>query len=389
MSTPSASGPLAGLRVVELAGLGPGPMCAMLLSDLGAEVLRIDRVATADLGAEYDYRYDLLNRGRRSVAVDLKDPEGIELIVRLTEQADVLIETFRPGVAERMGLGPDQCFEHNRRLIYARMTGWGREGPLAMAAGHDINYIALTGALHAIGERGGPPIPPLNLVGNVGGGALYLALGICAAIVERVSSGIGQVVDAAMVDGAASMMTAVYGLKAVGLHAAERGANVVDGGAHFYGTYQTSDGRWVAVGASETRFHRKLLETLGLTEEDIPDRFDASRWTEHRERIQKIIATKTRDEWCSLTEGSDACLAPVLSLDEAPDHPHMRARGTFVDVEGVMQPGPAPRFSRTPGAIQRGPSRPGADTESALLAWGVDQGEVERLIKQAVIGRPA
>jgi alpha-methylacyl-CoA racemase len=373
------SGPLTGIKVVELAGIGPGPMCAMLLSDLGAEVVRVDRLAPADLGIDSGRQYNVLNRGRRSVAIDLKRPEGVEAVLKLVEKADALIEGFRPGVTDRLGLGPEVCLARNPALVYGRMTGWGQDGPMAMAAGHDINYIALTGVLDAIGNEGGPPVPPLNLVGDFGGGALYLAFGVCAGLLEARTSGQGQVIDAAMVDGAASLLTAIYGMYGAGNWRLDRGTNILDTGAHFYGTYECSDGRWISIGSIEAKFHAELLEKLGLEESDIPDRNDRSRWVEHKKRLTELFLTRSRDEWCAVMEGSDVCFAPVLSMAEAPEHPHNKARGTFVEIDGVIQPGPAPRFSRTPGQVQSPPADPGQHTEAVLVDWGWSTGEITAL----------
>lgn len=372
-------GPLAGVKVIEIAGIGPGPFCAMLLSDMGAEVLRIDRTEDSDLGVKTDPRLALLNRGRRSVALNLKDSAGAEAVLRLVEQADALIEGFRPGVAERLGLGPEDCRARNPRLVYGRMTGWGQDGPLAHAAGHDINYIALSGALHAIGPRDGKPAVPLNLVGDFGGGALYLAFGVVCALLEARQSGQGQVVDAAMTDGAASLMTMFYGLKAAGLWRDSRGGNLLDGAAPFYDVYETADGKHVAIGAIEAKFYAELLEKSGLAGADLPHQMDVTRWPETKQRIADAIRTKTRDEWCAAMEGSDVCFAPVLGLDEAPAHPHNAARGTFVERDGVVQPAPAPRFSRTPGAIQSPPAAPGEHTDVALADWGFSVDEIAAL----------
>src|SRR5579863_9392322 len=349
-------GPLSGYLVIELAGIGPAPMCAMLLSDMGAEVLRVDRTADAGLGISMETKYSLLNRGRRSVAFDLKRREATDAVLRLVEHADALIEGFRPGVMERLGFGPDVCLTRNPRLVYGRMTGWGQKGPLAHASGHDINYIALVGVLHAIGRKGEAPVPPLNLVGDFGGGALYLALGVVAALLEREKSGQGQVVDAAMIDGAASLMTLMFGLHAAGRWVERRGENLLDSGAPFYEVYETSDGKYVAVGSLEPKFYRELLRLTGLEREDLPAQHDAASWPAMKQRFASIFRTKTRDEWCRIMEGSEVCFAPVLSMAEAPAHPHNRHRGTFVAENGVIQPAPAPRFSRTPGAIQRPPS---------------------------------
>jgi alpha-methylacyl-CoA racemase len=366
-------GPLQGFRVVELAGIGPGPFCAMLLTDLGAEVLAVERPASGPPGWPV-----LFARGRRRVAVDLKHPEGPGLVLDLVAAADALVEGFRPGVAERLGIGPDECLARNPRLVYGRVTGWGQEGPLARAAGHDIDYIALAGALHPVGPADGPPVPPLNLVGDFGGGGMLLALGVVAALLEAGRSGRGQVVDAAMVDGAALLTTQVHELLAAGLWNDRRGANLLDGSAPFYAVYETADGRHLAVGALEPRFYAELLERVGLGGEDLPAQLDRDGWPVLRERLAAQFRTRTRDEWCRLLEGSDACVAPVLSLVEAPTHPHNQARGTFVDVGGVVQPAPAPRFSRTPCAHPHPPAGPGEDPGQALAAWGLSPDEVER-----------
>ncbi len=382
-------GVLSGYRVIELAGIGPGPMCAMLLSDMGADVLRIDRAADAGLGIAMDLKYSLLNRGRRSVAFDLKRPEAIEAVLKLVEKADALIEGFRPGVTERLGLGPDDCLKRNPRLIYGRMTGWGQEGPLAHAAGHDINYIALSGALHSIGRKGEAPVPPLNLVGDFGGGALYLALGVVAGLLEAQKSGKGQVVDAAMVDGAASLMTAIYGMHGAGFWNNERGDNILDTGAHYYDVYETKDGKYVAIGSIESKFYAELMRLSGLHSEELPPQQDRKSWPKMKERIKALFRTKTRDEWCKIMEGSDICFAPVLSMAEAPKHPHNKHRGTFIEQGGVTQPGPAPRFSRTPSKIQRPPAKPGEHTEEALRDWGFANADLETLRKSGAIAKSA
>lgn len=372
-------GPLGGLRVVELAGIGPAPMCAMLMADLGADVIRVDRTAGSGLGLKREPRFDLLNRGRPSIGVDLKHPDGRETVLRLVEQADVLIEGFRPGVTERLGIGPDDCAARNPKLVYGRMTGWGQAGPIAAAAGHDINYIALTGALHAIGTADAP-LHPLNLVGDFGGGALYLAFGLLAAVIEARESGTGQTVDCAMTDGAASLMTMFYGMHAAGTWRDERGVNAVDGGSHFYRTYETADGEHVAIGSIEDKFYRELLEKTGLdAANDLPGQHDADSWAAMSERLATIFKTKTRDEWCAIMEGSDVCFAPVLSLAEAPRHPQNKARATFIEIDGVVQPAPAPRFSRTPGAVRQPPSQPAADTDAALAAWGWSEADIAAL----------
>ncbi len=358
----------------------------MLLADLGADVVRVERPAGYDGGAPIDPRYDLMNRSRRGAMMDLKSPAAVEAVLRLVERADALVEGFRPGVAEKLGLGPDECLAVNPSLVYARMTGWGQDGPLARAAGHDVNYVSLTGVVHSIGEAGGPPVIPLNLAGDFGGGALYLALGVVSALLERRTSGKGQVVDVAMVDGSASLMTALYGLRAAGYWTDERGTNRLDSGAPWYQVYQTKDGGWVSIAANEARFWRATLELLGLTENDVSDQHDRRGWPETKERFAEVFRTRTRDEWCDLAEGRDVCLAPVLSMAEAPAHPHLRARGTFVEVDGIVQPAPAPRFSRTPGAIRRSPAPPGAHTDEVLGDWAFSPGEVAALRAAGALG---
>jgi alpha-methylacyl-CoA racemase len=372
-------GPLNGYKVIELAGIGPAPMCAMLLSDLGAEVIRIDRTADAGLGISLQTKYSLLNRGRRSIALDLKRPEAIETLLKLVERADALIEGFRPGVMERLGIGPDVCLTRNPRLVYGRMTGWGQQGPLALAAGHDINYIALSGALNTIGRRGEAPVPPLNLIGDFGGGALYLAFGVVAGLLETQKSGKGQVIDTAMVDGAASLMTAIYGMHGAGFWTDERGANVLDTGAHYYDVYETSDGKYISIGSIEGKFYEELLRLSGLKKEELAPQNDRKSWPKMKDRVAALFRTKTRDEWCKIMEGSDICFAPVLSMAEAPKHPHNQHRGTFIERDGVVQPAPAPRFSRTPGSIQRPPARAGEHTEEALRDWGFSTTDLQKL----------
>ncbi len=378
-----ASGPLNDVRVIEMAGLGPGPFCAMMLADMGADVLRIDRPPREP--ARRDPRTDLLNRGRRSVAVDLKHPQGAAAVLRLVERADVLIEGFRPGTMERLGLGPDTCLARNARLIYGRMTGWGQSGPLAHAAGHDINYIALSGALHAIGPSDGPPVPPLNLVGDFGGGGMYLAFGIVCALLEARRSGRGQVIDAAMTDGAASLLTMIFGLRAAGLWSDARGTNMLDGGAPFYGTYETADRRYVAIGPIEPKFYRELLGRLGQAAEDLPPREERTAWPALHEKFAALFRTRTREEWSRVLEGTDACFAPVLAPGEAPLHPHNKHRQTFIDIDGVVQPAPAPRFSRTPGAVQRPPPRPGEHGTDALREWGFAPEDIAALTAAGAI----
>ena len=331
-------GPLAGLRILEIVGIGPGPFAAMLLSDLGAEVLRIDRLRPGGFAAGgATPAFDVLARGRRSVAVDLKHPEGVAVVLDLVERADALLEGFRPGVMERLGLGPDSCLERNPRLVYGRMTGWGQEGPLAQAAGHDINYIALAGALEPLGRRGEAPVPPINLLGDFGGGGLMLAYGIVCALLERSRSGRGQVVDAAMVDGAAALMAVFYGAQQSGFWG-ERGTNMIDTGSHFYDVYETSDGKYISIGSIEPQFYAELLEKLGLTDAGLPEQMDRAQWPELKEHFAKLFKTRTRDEWCALMEGSDVCFAPVLSMAEAPEHPHARARQSFVELAGTTHP---------------------------------------------------
>jgi alpha-methylacyl-CoA racemase len=370
-------GPLTGLRVVEIASLAPGPFCCMILADLGADVLRVDRAgAGPGLGRTPG---NPLDRGRRSIAADLKAPEAAELVLRLAGAADVLVEGFRPGVAERLGLGPDAALERNPRLVYGRMTGWGQDGPRANLAGHDINYIAMSGALHPIGPADRPPVPPINYIGDFGGGGMLLAMGILAALFERQRSGRGQVVDAAMVDGAALISSFLHGLRAVGMWSDERVTNLLDGAAPFYDTYATADGRYVSVGALEPQFYAALLTGLGLAGEDLPGQHDRAGWPTLRERFTTIFASRTRDEWERIFAGTDACVAPILSLTEAPDHPDNAAREVFVEVGGVTQPAPAPRFARTPAKVPSPPPTPGGDADTALADWGFGAAEIAAL----------
>jgi alpha-methylacyl-CoA racemase len=374
------SGPLAGVRVVEIGGIGPGPFCAMLLADLGAEVLRVDRAVGGGLvGPSDDHATELLNRGRRSIAVDLKHPDGPEVVLGLVEVADVLMEGFRPGVTERLGIGPDACLARNPRLIYGRMTGYGQDGPMAQAVGHDLNYVAQSGVLSMIGRRDQPPTPPLSLVGDFGGGGMVLALGIVAALVERERSGTGQVIDAAMVEGAALLGTPFFGYVQTGAWATERGTNIVDSGAPFYDVYETADGRWLSVGAMEPQFYAALLDLLGLSDEDLPHQHDKSAWPAMKQRFADVIRTRTRDEWCAAAEGVEACVAPVLGVDEVEHDPHLAARGAFVRHDGLLQPAPAPRFSRTPAALSRRPPLPGEHTTEALADWGFDDARIAAL----------
>jgi len=369
----SSTGPLAGIKVIEIGGIGPGPFCAMLLADLGADIIRVDRAAGAKLvGPNADFQTELLHRGRRSVAVDLKHPRGAEVVLALVGRADVLIEGFRPGVAERLGIGPQECTARNPRLVYGRITGFGQDGPLAQTVGHDLNYVALSGVLSMIGRRGQPPTPPLSLVGDFGGGGYLLALGVLAALLERERSGIGQVIDAAMVEGAALLATPFFGFVQTGSWNLERGTNLVDSGAPFYDVYETADGRWLSVAAIEPHFYRDLLRLLELPD-DLPDQNDRSAWPRMKQLFSEVIRGRTRDEWCARAEGLNACVAPVLDPEEAAKHPHNVARGTFVEFDGLVQPAPAPKFSRTPTAIVRRPPSPGEHTVEALREWGIDE----------------
>jgi len=369
-------GPLKGVKVIEVAGLGPGPFCAMLLADLGADVLRVERSAKFAIG---NPKFDFLNRGKRSVVLDLKKKEGVEALLRLVEKADILTEGYRPGVMERLGLGPDDCLARNPKLVYGRMTGFGQDGPMAKAAGHDINYIAMSGALHAIGRAGEKPVPPLNLVGDFGGGALYLGFGLLAALLEARGSGKGQVVDATMIDGAASLMTMMYGMAAQGLWRDERGVNLLDTGAHFYDTFETKDGKHVAIGSIEPQFYAELIRLAELDPAVFGNQMDISRWSEMKAALAEVFKRKTRDEWCAIMEGTDVCFAPVLSMMEAPKHPHNIARGTFFEQNGHVQPAPAPRFSRTRPDLPSEPPVPGQHTDAALADWGFSAAEIAGL----------
>ncbi len=370
-------GPLNGFRLLEIAGIGPGPYCAMVLADMGAEVVRVVRPGPAAFGGRPSH--DLLSRGRRSICVDLKRPDGVDTILRLSESADGLFEGFRPGVMERLGLGPDVCLARNPRLVYGRMTGFGQDGPLALAAGHDINYIALAGVLAHIGRAGQPPTPPINLIGDFAGGGLLLAFGMVCALLERVRSGKGQVVDAAMVDGAAALMTIFHGAQQSGFWSDATGTNMLDSGAPFYDAYETADGKYVAIGSIEPQFYAELLRRTGLDAEDLPPQNDPATWPVLRERFEALFRTRTRDAWCEILAGSDACTAPVLTMAEARVHPHARARESFIDVAGVSQPRPAPRFSRTDSAVSRPPSAGGAHTDEVLGEWGFTAAEIDAL----------
>lgn len=380
-------GPLKGLKVVELAGIGPGPFCATLLADMGADVLRIDRTGESGLGLAAPPKYDVLTRNRRSIAVDLKKPEGVETVLKLVEQADALIEGFRPGVAERLGLGPEDCKARNPRLVYGRMTGWGQDGPISHAAGHDLNYIALSGVLNTIGRKGGPPTPPLNLVGDFGGGGMFLAFGVVSAVMEARQSGEGQVVDVSMVEGAAYLAMPFWAMTASGRWTDERGTNVLDSGAPFYDVYETKDGRYVSIASIEVKFYEELLELSGLKEEDLPAQMSREDWPSMKEKFAAVFRTKTRDEWDAIMEGSDVCYAPVLSIKEAPEHPHNKARGTFIEVDGVLQPGPAPKFSRTPTAHPSPPPKRGEHTEAALAEWGFGEDAIASLRETGAIAQ--
>ena len=366
-------GPLSGLKIVEFVGIGPGPFCGMLLSDLGADVVRVDRKGSGRASPA-----DVTSRGRRSVALDLKSPDAIEAVLKLLESADGLIEGFRPGVMERLGLGPDVVLKRNPKLVFGRMTGWGQFGPYAKAAGHDMNYIAITGALHAIGTSD-KPVPPLNLVGDFGGGALYLAFGLMAGIISARETGKGQVIDCAMSDGAASLMAMFYGFKGAGMWKDERRSNLLDGGAHFYDTYQCADGKWISIGSIEPQFYALLLEKTGITDPQFANQMSRDEWPELKAKLAAVLAKKTQAEWCEIMDATDICFAPVLDLEDAPKHAHNVARETFVTIEGVVQPAPAPRFSATPGAIQGPPPKIGAHNDEALSQWGFSAAEIDAL----------
>jgi alpha-methylacyl-CoA racemase len=379
-------GPLAGFKIIEMAGIGPAPMCAMLLADLGATVLRTDRQQPSGLGLSGDACFNIMNRSRHTIAVDLKHPEGVALVLRLVGAADALIEGFRPGVMERLGLGPEPCLARNPKLVYGRMTGWGQTGPLAQAAGHDLNYIALAGVLHSIGRAGQPPTPPLNLVGDFGGGALYLAFGLACGLLEAQRSGKGQVVDAAMVDGAASLMTMFYALHAAGSFTATRGANALDSGAFFYDVYECADGKYVSLAPIEDKFLEELLRRLEIDPAEMPPKMNRRRWPEAKAKLAARFKRKTRDEWCRILEGSDVCFAPVLSLAEAPSHPHNLARQSFVEIDGIVQPAPSPRFSRTPAGRPTPPEIPGERGIASLAQWGLPSAEIAALKRSGALG---
>jgi len=368
-------GPLKGLKIIEMAGIGPGPFCGMVLADLGAKIIRVDRASAIGTGS----KQDAANRGKKSIAVDLKSKEGVEVVLKLVETADAIFEGFRPGVMERLGLGPDVCSKRNERIVFGRMTGWGQEGPLANAAGHDINYISLTGALAAIGRPGSPPVPPLNLIGDFGGGGMLLALGLVAALLESKESKKGQVVDAAMTDGSALLMTMIYTMQSSGVWKTSMGSNLLDGGSHFYDTYECKDGKFISLGSIEPQFYALLCQIAELDESIFGNQMSRDSWPEQKEAIKKIILDKTRDEWCELMEGTDVCFAPVLDMSEAPKHPHNVERKTFIDLEGVTQPAPAPRFSRTEPEVVSSPSVVGEHTDEVLTSIGFSDEDINTL----------
>jgi alpha-methylacyl-CoA racemase len=368
-------GPLKGIKIIEMAGIGPGPFCGMVLADLGAEVIRVDRASAKGTGS----RQEASNRGKKSIAVDLKSKEGVEIVLKLVQEADAIFEGFRPGVMERLGLGPEECMELNESLVYGRMTGWGQDGPLANAAGHDINYISLSGALAAIGRPGSPPVPPLNLIGDFGGGGMLLALGLVSALLESKQSGKGQVVDAAMTDGSALLMTMIYTMQSSGFWKDSMGSNMLDGGAHFYDTYECSDGKFISLGSIEPQFYKLLCDLAGFDNNLSLDQMSRDSWPEKKKAVKEIILTKTREEWCQIMEGTDVCFAPVLNMEEAPNHPHNKARQTFIELEGATQPAPAPRFSRTNPEVQSSPSLVGEHTDEILQSLNLGADEIEKL----------
>jgi crotonobetainyl-CoA:carnitine CoA-transferase CaiB-like acyl-CoA transferase len=379
-------GPLHGVKIIEMAGIGPGPFCGMLLSDLGAQVLHIERRQPRGIGIPRPARFDTMRRGRRFLALDLKDPRATEVILELVEGADALLEPFRPKVMERLGLGPDVCLQRNPRLVYGRMTGWGQTGPLASAAGHDLNYIALSGALHAFGRKGQPPTPPLNIAGDFVG-AFYMVIGMLAAILEARGSGLGQVVDTAMADCAAHSITNYFGLFAAGIWNHERGTNIADTGAFFYETYQCSDGRWISLGIIEDKFYEELLERLGIDRSTLPALDDRAHWEDGKKPLAELFKTRTQAQWCELLEGTDACFAPVLTFSEAPQHPHFQARKTFVEIDGLVQPAPQPQFSRTqPDTPAPPPTDRGLNAEEALAGWKLSHRRIAALKAAGVVG---
>ena len=380
------AGPLAGFRILEMVGIGPAPFAAMMLADMGAEVLRIDRIGGGNFLSGGGGKADILARNRKSASVNVKDERGAALVLDLVERADGLLEGLRPGVMERLGLGPDACRERNPRLVYGRMTGWGQTGALKDEVGHDINYAAITGALHTIGRRGQPPTPPVNYLADFGGGGMLLAFGMVTALLERERSGEGQVVDAAMCDGVALLSSSIFGAAQMGFWNLEPGTNMLDTGSPFYDVYECADGRYVSIGALEPQFYAELLDVLGLAGEELPAQMDIGAWPELKARVEAIFKTRTRDEWCEAMEGRDVCFAPVLTMREAPEHPHNASRGVFVEHDGQVQPAPAPRFDRTPAGIERGPSPPGAQTSECLAAWGIEPERIGELREDGVIG---
>jgi alpha-methylacyl-CoA racemase len=385
MDDSAPAGPLSGLRVVELAGLGPAPFCAMVLADLGAEVIRVERTGMGSPRPGTVDRRLVLTRGRRAIGVDLKAPRGVELVLRMAERADVLLEGFRPGVLERIGLGPEVCLSRNPRLVYGRITGYGQEGPLVHEAGHDINYISVAGALAPIGRRGEGPLPPLNLLGDFGGGGMLLAMGVLAALHERSRSGLGQVVDAAMVDGAALLTTQLHEIRGLSAWSDDRGTNFMDTGSHYYNVYETADGEFLSVGAMEPPFYRSFMHGLGFTDEDMPPQDDRSEWESLTRRVAGIIGQRSRAEWLDTFAGTDACVTPVLSLSEAPTHPHNRQRSTFVELDGILEPAPAPRFSRTPAAAPSPRPEPGEHHTTDLVRWGITESEIAALLEDDIV----
>ena len=374
-------GPLTGIKIIEVAGIGPGPFCAMMLADMGADVIRVDRAAQVNGGDPQTPPADVLNRSRRSIGIDLKSPEGVAVLLDLIAGADAVIEGFRPGVAERLGFGPEVCLERNPALVFGRMTGWGQDGPYAHTAGHDINYIALAGVLAHLGRAGEQPTPPINLVGDFGGGGMLLAFGVACGLLSAKMTGVGQVIDAAMVDGAATLMMMIWAFQHMGIWDGDsRGTNMLDTGAPFYDTFECSDGRYVSIGSIEPQFYAELVRLTGLEGEDLPWQHDRAQWGPAKERFAEIFRSKSRDEWCEIMEGSDVCFAPVLTMDEATRHPHNIERGTFTEVAGLMQPSPSPRFSATPGAISRPPAHPGQHTDEVLGEWlGMDAARLAEL----------
>ena len=384
-STSASRGPLTGYKIIEIAGIGPGPFAAMMLSDMGAEVIRVERVQAVRDTQSSNANWDVMQRGRKNVAIDLKHADGVEALLQLVEKADAMIEGFRPGVMERLGVGPDVCLARNKKLVFGRMTGWGQDGPYANAAGHDINYIALAGALAHFGRAGEAPVPPLNMVGDFGGGGMLLAYGVVCALLEAQRSGAGQVVDAAMVDGSAILMSMFWGFKNIGLHDENaRGTNMLDSGAHFYDVYKCSDGKFVSIGSIEPQFYAQLLQLTGLASDaEFANQQDRSMWPKLKQRLTEVFATKTQAEWCKMMEGTDVCFAPVLTMSEAAKHPHNVARKTFIEIAGTTQPAPAPRFSRTVASLPTAPVGAGANTREVLQSWGIQN--VDELITRGVV----